>query len=118
MKDIIKIYDNKEKVREVEVVTVFQLDEFDYKYIICRENKTYFVAKYKGSGVVFLNTSFSGHELQLCTLVFLRYKKKRTLNVIKTYEMADMHKLKNPLKVVLTNIEIPVMLFPYSGSKT
>ena len=38
------------------------------------------------------------------------------LEVVKNHKKAQLYKLKKPLKAVVTNIGIPVTIFPYSGS--
>ena len=72
MKDLIEVYDENNNKEEMEVVTTFKLDEYDYNYIIYRtlDQKHYYVAKYKGENIVDLNTDLSNEELILCNKVF------------------------------------------------
>ena len=72
MKDIIEVFDDDNNKKEMEVVTIFTLDEFDYNYIIYREldKSHYYIAKYKGENIVNLNTDLSNEELILCNKVF------------------------------------------------
>ena len=72
MKDIIEVFDENSNKKQMEVVTTFTLEEFDYNYIIYREldGSHYYVAKYKGENMVDLNTNLSKEELILCNKVF------------------------------------------------
>ena len=72
MKDYIDIYDENDNKRQMEVVTTFKLDEFDFNYIIYREldKSHYYIAKYKGNTIVNLNTDLSNKELILCNKIF------------------------------------------------
>ena len=72
MKDYIDIYDENDNKRQMEVVTTFKLDEFDFNYIIYREldKSHYYIAKYKGNNIVNLNTDLSNKELILCNKIF------------------------------------------------
>ncbi len=72
MKDIIEVFDENNNKKEMEVVTTFTLEEFDYNYIIYREldKSHYYIAKYKGENFVNLNTDLSNEELILCNKVF------------------------------------------------
>lgn len=72
MKDYIELTDKENKKRNVEIVTIFQLDGYNYNYIIYREldNSHTYIAKYKGDNIVNLNTDFNEEELKLANMVF------------------------------------------------
>ena len=72
MKDIIEVYDEYNNVKKMEVVTIFNLDEYDFNYIIYKEldKSNYCVAKYRGNNFVNLNTDLSTTELLLCNKAF------------------------------------------------
>lgn len=72
MKDYIEIIDNNNNKRLVEIVTIFKLDGFDYNYIIYRETdgSHNYLAKYKGSNIVNLETDFSEEELKLSEIIY------------------------------------------------
>ena len=65
MQDIIEIYDENGTVTEMEVVTIFKLDEYSFNYMIYKkpEENDYYVAKYNGNNFVNLNTDLSNKEL-------------------------------------------------------
>lgn len=68
--NLIDVYENDIK-KQMEVVTTFKLEGYNYNYIIYREldKSHYYVAKYKGENIVNLNTDLSNSELILCNKV-------------------------------------------------
>lgn len=72
MRDIIKVTDENNQTRGVEVITIFQLKNYDYNYIIYKElneDKNY-IAKYHGTDNVKLNTNLSQKELELANTIW------------------------------------------------
>lgn len=72
MKDLIEITDKSGNKRQVELITKFELDGYDYNYIIYREldGSHNYVARYKGENVVNLDTNLSKLELELAKIIF------------------------------------------------
>lgn len=73
MKDVIEVFDKESnEYKKMEVVTIFNLNNYPLNYIIYREiNKShYYVAKYKEANYSDLDTNLSNDELKLCEEVF------------------------------------------------
>lgn len=72
MKDLIEITDKLGKTRQVELITKFELEGFDYNYIIYREldGSHNYVARYRGENIVNLDTNLSSLELELAKVIF------------------------------------------------
>ena len=72
MKDYIDIYNKDGKIEKMEAVSIFNLDGYDYNYIIYKtlDNKHYYIAKYKGEDIVNLDTNLTTEELSLANKVF------------------------------------------------
>lgn len=69
--DYIYITDDKMNRIKMEVVSTFELDGYDFKYIIyCELDKShYYLAKYKDD-VDDLDTNLSDKEVKLCNIIF------------------------------------------------
>lgn len=72
MKDLITITDKLGTTREVELITKFELNGYDYHYIIYREldGSHNYVAKYQGEEIVNLDTFLTEEEMKLAKVVF------------------------------------------------
>lgn len=72
MKDLITITDKFGVARQVELITKFNLNGYDYNYIIYRElDKSHnYIAKYQGEEIASLDTNISEEELKLAEIVF------------------------------------------------
>lgn len=72
MKDLITITDKFGVSRQVELITKFNLNGYDYNYIIYRElDKSHnYIAKYQGEEIVSIDTNISEEELKLAEIVF------------------------------------------------
>lgn len=66
-KDIIYIKKDNGEIARFEGVTIFDLDDSDYNYIIYRnlEKTDYYIAKYKGEEIVNLDTDLTEEELRI-----------------------------------------------------
>lgn len=69
--DYVYISDDNNNEKKMEVVSIFDLDGYDYKYIIyCELDKShYYLAKFKDN-VSELNTNLSDEEYKLCNVIF------------------------------------------------
>ena len=68
--DYIDIYDDKGNKKQMQVVSIFELEGKNYHYIVYKEldnNKTY-LAKYKENKID-LDTNISDEELLLCEAI-------------------------------------------------
>lgn len=72
MKDLIEITDVNNQTRQVELITIFQLENYDYNYVIYREldNSHTYVARYKGNTITSLDTNLSEQELKLAEIIY------------------------------------------------
>ncbi len=72
MKDLITITDKFGVARQVELIAKFNLNGYDYNYIIYRElDKSHnYIARYKGEAIATLDTNLSEEELKLAQVVF------------------------------------------------
>ena len=77
MKDYIKVLDKNNIERLAEIVVIFNLEDYDFNYIIYKEldNSHYYLAKYKDN-IEELNTDFSEKEYELCNEIFKEVTKK------------------------------------------
>lgn len=78
MKDYIYIYDSNNNKLKMEVVLKFNIDGYKSNYIIYRDNKDYFVAKYIGDNIVDLDTDLSETEIKFCKKMLERFMKNGT----------------------------------------
>ncbi len=78
MKDYIYIYDDNNNKLKMEVVLKFNIDGYKYNYIIYKDEKDYFVAKYVGGNIVDLNTDLSKREIKFCEKMLERFIKNET----------------------------------------
>ena len=72
----IDIYAKDGTKKAMEIVTVFNIAEYESNYIIYREidkTKTY-IAKYKGDKLINLDTNLTEEELNICNEMFERIK--------------------------------------------
>lgn len=69
--DYIYITDDNNQEKKMEVVTIFDLEGYDYKYIIYSEldKSHYYLAKYK-ENISNLDTNISAKERKLCDVIF------------------------------------------------
>lgn len=72
MKDLVEITDINGNKRKVEIITIFQLDGYDYNYIIYREidGSHNYLAKYKGDKIQKLDTNLSEQEIKLSNIIY------------------------------------------------
>lgn len=68
MIDYIDIMTDGMNKQRMEVVSIFKLEGYNFKYLIYRtiDKKHYYVARYTGNGIVDLDTNLSEAELKLC----------------------------------------------------
>lgn len=78
MKDYIYIYDDNNNKLKMEVVLKFNIDGYKYNYIIYKDDKDYFVAKYVGNNIVNLDTNLSKREIKFCEKMLERFMKNET----------------------------------------
>lgn len=66
-KDLIQINDSEGNVLDFEIVSIYQIENSDYNYIIYRslDEQDYYIAKYKGSNIVDLDTNLNEKELEI-----------------------------------------------------
>ena len=66
----IDIYDDKDTKKQMEVVSIFNFEGYDYHYIVYKEldGSRMYVAKYKDNQEE-LNTNLSKKELELCEAI-------------------------------------------------
>lgn len=69
--DYVFIKDETGNEKKMEIVSIFELDGYDYKYIIyCELDKShYYLGKFKDN-VSELNTDLSEDEYDLCNVIF------------------------------------------------
>lgn len=72
MKDYIEITNENNEKRKVELITIFQLEGYDYNYVIYKEldGSHNYIARYKGEDIVNLDTNLSPLELELAEIIF------------------------------------------------
>lgn len=78
MKDYIYIYDSNNNKLKMEVVLKFNIDGYNSNYIIYKDSKDYFVAKYVGDNIVDLDTNLSEKEIKFCEEMLERFMKNET----------------------------------------
>ena len=54
--------ENGEKIN-MEVVTIYNMSNSDYNYIIYKDDNNYYTGKYKGTDIVDLDTNFNEKEI-------------------------------------------------------
>ena len=54
--------ENGEKIN-MEVVTIYNMSNSDYNYIIYKDDNNYYTGKYKGTDIVDLDTNFNKEEI-------------------------------------------------------
>lgn len=72
MKDYIKILDKNNIERLAEIVVIFNLEGYDFNYIIYKEldNSHTYIARYQGEDLVDLDTNLSEEELRLANIIY------------------------------------------------
>lgn len=77
MKDLIDITDKQGNTRKVELITKFNLEGYNYNYIIYKERDgTHnYIARYQGEDIVKLDTNLSDLELELAKIIYKGVKK-------------------------------------------
>lgn len=72
MKDYIKVLDKNNIERLAEIVVIFNLEDYDFNYIIYKEldNSHTYIAKYKGKDIVNLDRNLSEEELRLANIIY------------------------------------------------
>lgn len=67
MKDYIDVYNDNGNKEQMEVVCTFNLEGYDYNYIIYKtlDSSHYYIGKYKGDSIVNLETNLSEKEFTL-----------------------------------------------------
>lgn len=72
MKDLITITDKQGNKRQVELITKFTLEGYEYNYIIYREldGSHNYIARYQGENIVNLDTNLSKLELELAKIIY------------------------------------------------
>ena len=72
MKDLININDKQGNTRQVELITKFTLEGYNYNYIIYRELDGWhnYIARYQGEEIVELDTNLSKLELELAKIIY------------------------------------------------
>ena len=69
--DYIYVYNENDEKKKMEVVSIFDLTDNEYKYIIYKplDKLEYFIGKYKGNKIVDLETDLSDLEMELANAV-------------------------------------------------
>lgn len=82
MKDIIEITLDDGSVKEMEIVSIFELEGYSYHYIIYSEldKSHYYIAKYMGDEIVDLSTDLSDDEMKLAKTIYEEVIKYGTRN--------------------------------------
>lgn len=72
MKDYIEVFDEKNEVKRMEIVTIFKVENYDYNYIIYAEldKSNYYLAKYKGDNIKELLSDFDAKEFEIANEIF------------------------------------------------
>lgn len=72
MKDYIDIYLEDGSKCQMEVVSIFKLDDYEFNYIIyCELDRShYYLAKYIGDNIVNLSTDFNDEEFRRANAIF------------------------------------------------
>lgn len=71
MKDYLNLLTDDNNVKKMEIVSIFNIDNSSYNYIIYREldKSHYYVAKYIGDEVANLSTDLSKEEFDIASKV-------------------------------------------------
>lgn len=69
--DYLYVYDDKNNRLKMEIVNIFELEGYDFKYIIYKEldNSRFYLAKYRDN-ISELDTNISDAEFKLCDKIF------------------------------------------------
>lgn len=69
--DYIYVYDEFNNKKKMEIVGIFNIDDFDYNYFIYKEsdNSRFYLAKYKDDFNDF-STEISDKEFSICNTIF------------------------------------------------
>ena len=72
MKDYIEVLNNNNEYEKMEVVTIFNIENYDYNYIIYTEldRSNYYLAKYKGDKLDELSSDFDEKEFEIANEIF------------------------------------------------
>lgn len=72
MKDYIEVLDKNNEYKKMEIVTVFNIEDYDYNYIIYTEldKSNYYFAKYKGDKIDKLLSDFDEKEFEIANEIF------------------------------------------------
>ena len=78
MKDYIEVLNDNNEYEKMEVVTIFNIENYDYNYIIYTEldRSNYYLAKYKGDKLEELSTNFDEKEFEIANEIFKGVVKK------------------------------------------
>ena len=72
MKDYIEVLNDNNEYKKMEVVTIFNIENYDYNYIIYTEldRSNYYLAKYKGDKLEELSSNFDEKEFEIANEIF------------------------------------------------
>ena len=72
MKDYIEVLDKNNEFKKMEIVTIFNIENYDYNYIIYTEldKSNYYLAKYKGDKINELLSNFDEKEFEIANEIF------------------------------------------------
>ena len=72
MKDYIEVLNDNNEYEKMEVVTIFNIENYDYNYIIYTEldRSNYYLAKYKGDKLEELSSNFDEKEFEIANEIF------------------------------------------------
>ena len=78
MKDYIEVLSDNNEYKKMEVVTIFNIENYDYNYIIYTEldRSNYYLAKYKGDKLDELSSDFDEKEFEIANEIFKGVVKK------------------------------------------
>ena len=78
MKNYIDIYDSNKNILKMEVIMTFNLKGYSDNYLIYKDDRKYYIAKYSGENVVNLNTDLSDGEIKLAEKILERFLKNES----------------------------------------
>lgn len=72
MKDYIEVLDKNNKLKKMEIVTIFNIENYDYNYVIYTEldKSNYYLAKYRGDKIDELLSNFDEKEFEIANEIF------------------------------------------------
>lgn len=72
MKDYIEVLNDNNEYEKMEIVTIFNIENYDYNYIIYTEldRSNYYLAKYKGDKLEELSSNFDEKEFEIANEIF------------------------------------------------